>query len=326
MKTKFVRFSKLSPRNLSDWNELSYHSEPNAFATVEFISAAVQAFSVDPLVLLIHDDNNLVGVGAFERKIGTRAFPFPHLVSFMSEHSFSGGIMIHEGQKPYVMSVLLEIMSGWISPLGGFEIPKMYIGSDTHRCLSLAASNMYIECEVLGVYSRSVLRIKDRTDKELTDILGSKRVLDNTRNKRKLTALGIGGLSWRSFRGEIPKSVVESFLRIENTGWKKTEQTALGSTQAGRRFFNNLICNFQKSNRVLFTELCIGGRVIASTVNFLIRDVGFAFKIAVDDEFKKFSIGIMNEIEFMKNCKTAAPDIVITVSYTHLTLPTICSV
>lgn len=310
MKVKFVKFSKLTKRNLSDWYELSYHAEPNVFATFEFITAAVLAYEKDPLMLLVHDiGDRLVVIGAFERVLGTRVFPFPHLVSFMTEHSFSSGLMIRSDCKFEAMDAVVDMLTDWYSPLGGIEMPKAYALSDTVSCLTKAAQNMYRDVDLASTYTRPALRIKNRTEQELKAMIGSKRVSDNARNQRKLNALGQGEVSWRFINGDIPDRAIQTFLDIENTGWKKEERSALANTDEGIEFFEQLIRNFAKSNRVIFTELCLGDRVIASTVNFTIQNVGFAFKIAVDDEFKKFSVGIMNEIEFMKNAGTAAPSI-----------------
>ena len=295
---------------MSDWYELSYHSQPNVFATLEFIAAAVLAYEKDPLILLVHDvRDRLVVIGAFERVFGTRVFPFPHLVSFMTEHSFSSGLMIRSDSKFEAMDAVINMLSDWYSPVGGIEMPKTYALSDTVLCLSKAAQNMYRTADLASTYTRPALRIKNRNEQELKAMIGSKRVSDNARNQRKLNALGQGEVSWRFINSDIPDRAIQTFLDIENTGWKKEERSALASTEEGTEFFEQLIYNFAKSNRVLFTELCLGDRVIASTVNFTIQNVGFAFKIAVDDEFKKYSIGIMNEIEFMKSAGTAAPTI-----------------
>ena len=310
MKVKFLKFSKLTKRNLSDWNELSYHAEPNVFATFEFVTAAVLAYDTDPLMLVVHDtEGRLVAIGAFERVLGTRVLPFPHLVSFMTEHSFSSGLMIRSDSKLKAMEAVIDMMTDWYSPFGGIEIPKAYASSDTVVCLMQAARNMYRDVDMASTYTRPALKIKNRTEQDLKAMIGSKRVSENARNRRRLNALGQGDVSWRFISGNIPDRVVQTFMDIENTGWKKEERTALANTIEGVKFFEELVRLFAKSNRVLFTELCLGERVIASTVNFIVQNVGFAFKIAVDDEFKKYSVGIMNEIEFMKFAGTAAPSI-----------------
>jgi hypothetical protein len=226
----------------------------------------VLAYGKDPLILLVHDiSDRLVAIGAFERVLGTRVFPFPHLVSFMTEHSFSSGLMIRSDCKFEAMDALIDVLTDWYSPLGGIEIPKAYALSDTVSCLSKAAQNTYRAADLASTYTRPALRIKNRSEQELKAMIGSKRVSDIARNRRKLNALGQGEVSWRFFSGNISDRVVQTFLDIENTGWKKEERTALANTDEGIEFFEQLVSRFAKSNRVLFTELCLGNRVIASS-------------------------------------------------------------
>jgi CelD/BcsL family acetyltransferase involved in cellulose biosynthesis len=70
-----------------------------------------------------------------------------------------------------------------------------------------------------------------------------------------------------------------------------------------------MISGFASEGRALFTELTFDGRAIASTCNFTAGNVGFAFKIGWDPEFKAFSPGLLNEVEFMRRAGTEFPDL-----------------
>jgi CelD/BcsL family acetyltransferase involved in cellulose biosynthesis len=55
----------------------------------------------------------------------------------------------------------------------------------------------------------------------------------------------------------------------------------------------------------LFTELRVGDRVVASTSNFVSGGAGFAFKVGWESELRKYSPGMLNEVELVR----AAPEV-----------------
>jgi CelD/BcsL family acetyltransferase involved in cellulose biosynthesis len=109
-----------------------------------------------------------------------------------------------------------------------------------------------------------------------------------------------GTVTWRCLRGkEVTSETIETFLRLENQGWKREHGKSLLSRPGHAEFFRDMVERFSTAGRTFFTELSLDGRVIASTSNFISGNVGFAFKIGWDDEFAAVSPGLLNELELM---------------------------
>jgi CelD/BcsL family acetyltransferase involved in cellulose biosynthesis len=98
----------------------------------------------------------------------------------------------------------------------------------------------------------------------------------------------------------VTPEVIETFLRLENKGWKGEEQSSLLSQPKHAEFFRDMAQRFAADGRAFFCELLLDGRVIASSSNFVSGRVGFAFKIGWDGDFAAVGPGILNELELMR--------------------------
>ncbi len=110
-----------------------------------------------------------------------------------------------------------------------------------------------------------------------------------------------GEVRWAaSFGSGIGKESVNRFLDLENMGWKGEQGTSLLAVPSHEAFFREMIESFRVDGRLFMGELLIDGQVIASTVNLISGDAGFAFKIGWHTDFSIFSPGILNEVEFIR--------------------------
>jgi CelD/BcsL family acetyltransferase involved in cellulose biosynthesis len=134
-----------------------------------------------------------------------------------------------------------------------------------------------------------------------------KKLNEIQRCKRRL-AEG-GEVTWRCLRSGVNTAVVDTFLRLEDQGWKAEEKTSLRSSPADQAFFHDVVARFDGESRALFTELRVGERVIASTSNFVSGGAGFAFKVGWDYELKKLGPGILNETELVREAPEVCADL-----------------
>jgi Acetyltransferase (GNAT) domain len=87
------------------------------------------------------------------------------------------------------------------------------------------------------------------------------------------------------------------FLRLESSGWKAHEGTALSCNEAERQFFLACMEDAFRRGRLMMLALRLDGRPIAQLCNFLCRNGSFAFKVAFDEAYARHSPGVLLEIE-----------------------------
>ena len=98
-----------------------------------------------------------------------------------------------------------------------------------------------------------------------------------------------------------PEAWVRDFLDVEAAGWKGRAGTAIGTRPAEREFLLAAAREAARAGRLMLLALRLDGRPIAMKLNFMASTAtsrgGFAFKIAHDEAFARFSPGVLLEHE-----------------------------
>ncbi len=90
---------------------------------------------------------------------------------------------------------------------------------------------------------------------------------------------------------------LEEFMELEARGWKGRNASALGCSAAEREFFRRAARAAFSQKRLMMLALRLDGRSVAQKCNFLAGDGGFAFKIAFDEQFARYSPGALLEMD-----------------------------
>jgi CelD/BcsL family acetyltransferase involved in cellulose biosynthesis len=306
---------ELTPSRLAAWSALEARAvEPNAFLSPHFILPALSHLDpgVRPIVLAVErgDGNGngdgpgaeLLALGVFTSVKASRVCPLPHLVGYCSRHSYLGGLLVDRDHVTDAVAAMCDHARkrafGWQALI----FTKVQTDGPIAAALEERARAKGMEVQRAGMKQRAILVPAAAGPEALKKALG-KRWSEIQRCKRRL-ADG-GEVSWRCLRRDVNAAVVESFLRLEDQGWKADEKTSLRASPTDEAFFKDVVARFDGESRALFTELRVGDRVIASTSNFVSGGVGFAFKVGWEAELRKVGPGVLNETELV----LAAPEV-----------------
>jgi CelD/BcsL family acetyltransferase involved in cellulose biosynthesis len=89
----------------------------------------------------------------------------------------------------------------------------------------------------------------------------------------------------------------QQFLRLEASGWKGREGSALDCREDDRRFVAEVFPEAFRRGRLLITGLDLDGRPLARHVMLTGGEGAFTFKIAYDEAYAKCSPGIVAEVD-----------------------------
>jgi hypothetical protein len=98
------------------------------------------------------------------------------------------------------------------------------------------------------------------------------------------------------------------FLDLEKSGWKGRRGSAFAVDRKNRAFFLESVRGAFRRGRLMMLELRQGERTIAMKCNLLAGAGSFAFKIAYDEEYARFSPGVLLELENVRRLH-ARPEI-----------------
>jgi CelD/BcsL family acetyltransferase involved in cellulose biosynthesis len=300
----------LTPSRIAAWSALEARAaEPNAFLSPHFVLPALRHLDpgVSPVVLVVEQGADLLALGVFTAVKASRICPLPHLVGYTSQHSYLGGLLVDRDHLRTAVGAMCDHARrrsfGWQAMV----FTKMRSDGPIAALLEERALTTGTAMRRTSPKQRAILVPADAGPDALKKALG-KRGSEILRCRRRL-AEG-GEVTWRCVRRDVDAVVVESFLRLENQGWKAEEKTSLRSNPAEEAFFKEVVAGFDGESRALFTELRVGERVIASTSNFVSGGAGFAFKVGWEAELRKFGPGVLNETELVRAAPEVCADLV----------------
>jgi len=147
-------------------------------------------------------------------------------------------------------------------------------------------------------HERAILQRSESFDDYLSALPPSRRKRYH-RLRRRLEGLGtLEIVSHSGADGSV--ELAERFMTLEAAGWKGERGTALLQDPMHAEFFVEVTARAAGRGRLLFVELRLNGRPIAMTCNFSHGQTLFAFKIAYDPVYHRYSPGVLAEFETVR--------------------------
>lgn len=297
---------ELDPPALEAWKELEHRAlEPNAYLSPHFLLPAIrhhgggQASSVLQIERMEGATPTLVGLGVFRLTASSTRFPLPHLSAFHSPHSYLSGLLVDRRDAQQSVAAFLDYVCRSGQPWHGVEFICRPADGPLAGLLDAGMRARGLRWCAYSNHRRAALAPAAGGDHYVDAQLSSSRRKDLRRRRRRLEALG--EVYWRTLRGaEVDDTCIERFLALEHLGWKREHGTSLRSSHHDTAFFREMVRNFARDDRAVFSELWVGERIIASTSNFISGRAGFAFKLGWDPDYAAMSPGLLNEIELVR--------------------------
>lgn len=273
--------TELDGRDLSAWRELADVAvEPNPFWDPDFVLSAARGLGQLREVAILHvpREGGWSACLPVSRRIGWHRLPLPGIASWRHSYCLLGTPLLAPGAEAAeaeamiagAMAARRTTFAGfeWVSSGGPFDAD---VGGAAFERFSRATLHRrdepdYLEGRVKGKHRREFRRLAQGLEAELG---GELELVDRA--------------------GE--EDAVDLFLRLEAAGWKGRNGTALASDTGHARFFRDLSAAFASRGRLELLFLEGAGRVAAARCSLLAGDASFCFKVAFDEELRRFSPG-----------------------------------
>ena len=268
--------------------------EPNPFYEPWMLLPALELFGVPSgfRLITVWNGERLDAVMPMERAKGFKGLPLPALESWRHRHCLLCTPLVRaEGAKETLVALIESLRD--VSVVG-----LRYIPSEGPFYRALAAAG--VRCLVLDSYARPVLRRAKDGEAYINDFLSRKDRQELRRRERRLQELG--NLT-RVTLGpdEDLQRWIDDFLRLEASGWKGKQGTAMKCSDANRRFLTQTFEAAYRRGRLEIVGIDLDGKPLARSTGFLAGDGGYAFKPAYDEAFAKCSPGIIAEVARIRN-------------------------
>lgn len=291
--------AQLDAAFLSSWDELASSAvEPNFFHAREYLSAALQhcdTFKRAQLAALYCDDL-LCGLMPIAREDFYGRWPVPHTQNWRHPNCFLGTPLVRSGFEAAFWSALLRDLDGRLDAGLFLHLHGIATDGPVYAALESLCRDQRRTCVNVLAEERAMLATDMPGTAYYEQVVRKKKRKELGRLRNRLAELGAvttvegcddGGLdAW-----------LNEFLALEQAGWKGRNGSALADLPETHDLVLSAAHAAHQAGRLHLIAMRLDGRAIAMLINFLSPPGGFSFKTTFDEEFARFSPGVLLQID-----------------------------
>jgi CelD/BcsL family acetyltransferase involved in cellulose biosynthesis len=280
------------------WDDLAAHAaEANCFGEGWFLDASrALPQSADAQLLTVHDGDRLIGALPLHRDPEYGRLPIPHVETWLHYHSFLGAPLLRKGDEIAAWTAMLASLEASRWSRGLIHLTGLAEHGPAHVALLAAAKALGRPCPTVHRIERATLASDLSPAAYCETHVRKKKRKELKRLAARLDELG--AVTWRRFApGDDVAAWADAYLALEAKGWKGAAGSALAADAATRDFFHAALAGAMATGKLDMLRMDLDGCPIAMLVNFLSPPGGFAFKTAFDEDYARFSPGVLLQLE-----------------------------
>lgn len=272
------------PEDLIAWDALARCAcEPNPFLESWHLLPSLQA--LDPKgkapILRLEADGDLAGMVPLLRKRRHGRWPLPHLAAWTHPDAVPTAPLVATGLEPAFWRAVLAWADRHAGAALFLHLPDIPLEGPLHRALA----------NVLAEQGRSAALVHRRSSEA--------PAADRQELRDRLARLSeLGDVTFtKGLDGEGLDAWIANFLALESSGWKGRAGIALASRAETEKLFREVLAAACAQDRLERQALLLDGRPIAMAANFLTPSGAFSYKTAFDENFARYSPGVLLQCE-----------------------------
>lgn len=284
---------------IAKWDALAdAASEPNAFAESWFLLPALRQFDAKGQVRLfaLWDGEVLVGLMPLAAEARYGKWPIPHIQNWLHHNAFLGSPLVRQGyEKAFWAALLAQLDSEPGSACFG-HFNGLVINGALSRALEEICSDDKRRVALVHREERAFLEGNATPEAYYEAAMRGKKRKELRRQKNRLAEEG--ELSFTRIEGDCDiDRWTNEFLALERRGWKGANGSALDCADTTRNLFRAALAGAAARGKLERLELRLNGHPLAMLANFHCAPGSFSFKTAFDENYARFSPGVLLQIE-----------------------------
>ncbi|MCA1750020.1 MAG: GNAT family N-acetyltransferase [Parasphingopyxis sp.] len=296
LRCHFHRIDALPAEIAAQWSLLADEaSEPNAFAERWFVEPSLEWLAQKRdmrIAIVMSEDGLLAGMMPIAVKTHYGRIPLRNVQNWKHDNAFLGTPLIRRGIEQGFWAALLEALDRQPWSKGLIHIAGLDRDGPVLAGLHRAARAAGRPCDVVLSTRRALLQSDKSPEAYWAAALRKKKRKEINRLTNRLSEEGQVACSTLGADGDVA-SWAEAFLALEAKGWKGESGSALACTPKLAAFFRETLARAHAAGRLDFHRLDLDGQPIAMLVNFLTPPGSFSFKIAFDEDYARYSPGVL---------------------------------
>lgn len=305
--------------------------EPNAFYEPWMLMPALKHYgegkTIKFVLIFAHEPGRENGRGAlcgfFPLEIQKqyhglyRKLPIKTISLWKHEYSYICTPLVGDGYARETFAAFFNWVDGYAHGCRLMELRHIPGDGPIHHLLVDLFNETKRPSLVTDSFTRAVFHRRADTDSYMRAALSRVRRKEVRRKQRRI--LEAGAVEYlRLEAGGEAETWIDDFLAFESRSWKGRAGCALACDENDRAYFKAVAMGAFNRGQLMMLALSLNGRTIAYKCNFIAGQGAFAFKIAFDEEYARYSPGVLLEyenirllhertdIEWMDSC--ASPD------------------
>ena len=287
----------LSPELAAAWDRLAGEaSEPNPFAERWCLQSALHLLDPDrhARLVLVRDgsDGPVIGIMPIAAAKHYGRLPLSHVTGWAHPNHFLGVPLVRAGFESLFWSILLGWCDAapWARTL--VQVPRLTEDGPLHRALVEVARVRGGEAETVHREERALLESSLSPADYWDAAVRPKKRKELRRQANRLAELG--EVKFRRWKASEPiEPWIDAFLDLEARGWKGRAGSALASHSDTAAWFRAILTAAGEAGKLDMRALDLDERPLAMLINFLAPPGGFSFKTAFDEDYARFSPGVL---------------------------------
>lgn len=284
---------------ITEWDALALDAaEPNPFFESWNLLPALANLDRGGKVriLLYRSDGRLRGLLPIARASRYYGYPLPNMHIWLHHNSFCGTPLIARGYESELWTAVMD----WTdrNPMGALFLHLAQIPDSgaTYDALRQITATQGRPAKIVHREERAMLLSDQNADDYFTASMPGKKRKELRRQHKRLSEEGTLRFHRRCDDDRIDQWCDE-FLSLEQAGWKGREGSALACSPDTASLFRAAMQGGAARGRVERLSLSLDGKPIAMLVNFLAAPGSFSFKTAFDENYARFSPGVLLQRE-----------------------------
>jgi CelD/BcsL family acetyltransferase involved in cellulose biosynthesis len=282
---------------VAEWDALTTNaSEPNPFGERWYLAAALAALPVESVRIAMVRSDRLLGIIPLTRHSRYAGLPFAHQANWLNYNAFLGTPLIRIGGEQAFWSALLTHLDG--ADDNGLFLHLTGLATQGPVVEALLAACRADSRRIAQVHHEERALLERGLSPDAyweANVRGKKRKELRRQHKRLAEE---GALTFERDNGAAGLDAwVADFLALEKAGWKGANGSALDCADETRALFSAALHGAAAISKLELLTLRLDGRAIAMLANFLTPPGAFSFKTAFDEDYARFSPGVLLQYE-----------------------------
>lgn len=287
------------PAFLAAWERLvGRAAEPNPFFEPWFLVPSLEQWGANNRVTVkawLHD-GRLAGLMPIVRSAKYYGHILTHATGWLHANAFCGVPLVVAGLEEDFWRAILAHFDRMARRALFLHLPLLPAGGPLDAALE----------RVLAASPRAHYRVAEQQRAFLTGDMGAQAYLEEAMSAKKRKELRRqhnrlaeeGALAFERLEGDegLAEWTAE-FLALEAAGWKGEAGSALASAPDTTSLFTQALAGAATAGRLERLALRLDGRAIAMLANFITPPGAYSFKTAFDEDYARFSPGMLLQLE-----------------------------